>query len=112
MEVYAKDKKMTKLLTNAVAIQKKYGAICGLKIQQRLNELRNAANLAEIASMKHLQFHSLQGDRVGAWSIKVHTNNKMTFIRAIEPVVYLKDGSIDLSAVTAIEIIDPCVDYH
>lgn len=112
MEVYAKDKKMTKLLTNPVALQKKYGAICGPKVMQRLNELRSAANLAEIANLKSLQFHALRGDRAGEWSIKVHANNKMTFIRAIEPLVYLKDGSIDLSAVTAVEIVDPCVDYH
>ena len=103
---------MTKLLTNPIAIQKKYGAICGSKVMQRLNELRSAVNLADIANMKSLQFHSLRGDRAGEWSIKVHANNKMTFIRAIEPLVYLKDGSIDLSAITAIEIVDLCVDYH
>ena len=47
MKVYPKDKKMTKLLTNPIAIQKKYGAICGSKVMQRLNELRSAVNLTK-----------------------------------------------------------------
>lgn len=103
---------MTKLLSNAVLLKKEYGDVCTKKLQQRLAEMQAVENLLELSRMPHLQFHALHGDRKGQWSISVVKNYKMTFIEAVDPIPVLPDGSIDLAAITAVRIIDPCVDYH
>ena len=112
MEVYGKDKKVDKILTHAVTMKKEYGETCARRLQQRLMEIKAAENLLELSRLPQLQFHALHGKRKGQWSISVVKNYKMTFIEAVDPLPVLPDGSIDLAAITAVRIIDPCVDYH
>lgn len=111
MEVFAKDKKMEKLISSDKALQKAYGAPTARIIQRRISELRALSNLQMAITLPQLKFHALSGNRKNQWAIKIDGNNRMILIEAQQNSCPSPNTS-DLSHITAITITELCIDYH
>jgi proteic killer suppression protein len=80
-----------------------------LKIQLRLDQLRAALTLADMAALPAARCHELQGDRQGQLAVDLVHPWRMIFT----PVEWIeKDaGGLDWSKVEVI-VIEEIVDYH
>lgn len=103
MKLSYKSNKLEKSLTNDKEILKSFGSLAK-KIKQRVTELREADNLAVIATLPFMRLHPYIGDRKGEWSIDVFKNWRICFEIANEPIPILEDGGVNLAKVTSIKI--------
>ena len=110
MEIFYKTEKLEKTLTNDRAMFKAYGKLI-TKVEQRMEQLKEADNLAIINKNPRLKLHRLQGKRQNEWSINIVKNWVITFEIANEPIPILPDGSHDFKNITKVKIL-PVEDYH
>ena len=73
-------------------------------IRRRLDELRAANSLAEIAQLPRPRMHQLKGDRQGQISLDLDHPYRLLLIVANDPVPQRDNGSINLGKVTAVMI--------
>jgi len=83
--------------------QKQLGTNASKKFKRRLDDLRAARDLAEMAMLPG-RLHPLLGDRSGEFSLDLEHPNRLLLVPAHDPIPLREDGGIDWSAVTAIEI--------
>ena len=106
MDIYFKTKKLQKICSKQAETIKKFGAKCGKKLQQRMMELAAAENLTDISRLPPARCHELTGNRKGQLSVDLEHPYRLLFIPAHNPIPVLKDGGLDWSSVSEIEIID------
>ncbi|MBO8154785.1 hypothetical protein [Thermovirga sp.] len=111
MDVSFKTRKLERILAKKEKILTTWGHQAGLKVMQRLKELEAAPNLFCLTKRKSLHFHLLKGDRSGTYAINVWRGLRMVFEPNHNPPPRLEDGSIDLSRVTCITILE-VGNYH
>jgi plasmid maintenance system killer protein len=109
MRISYESKKLEKQLTDAKLLVKTYGELAK-NIQKRQNELESFENLGEAKDFLP-SLHSLSGDRLGQWAVKISGNYRLIFEPANDPLPCLEDGGLDLNQITEICIIE-VVDYH
>ena len=80
-------------------------------IMRRMKVLEMAPTLADVPSEKPEKRHELTGNRKGEFAVYVKYPYRITFVPNHSPVPKMKDGGIDLTRVTAIEILK-VEDYH
>ncbi|MFW8600138.1 type II toxin-antitoxin system RelE/ParE family toxin [Desulfobacterota bacterium M19] len=111
MVIYFKTKKLQKLCSKRAEVIKKLGAKGGLKLQQRMMELRAANTLEDISRVPPARCHELTGNRQGQLSVDLDHPYRLLFVPANNPKPERKDGGLDWSGVTEVEIIG-VVDTH
>lgn len=109
--MFGKNKKVEKLLSTHKEAVKKYGSQIANLIFLRVQQLRAVANLKELSELRFLAFHALLHDRAGQWAVTLTKNYRMTLTCAGE-TPRKADGSADLEQITAVVVLEPCVDYH
>jgi toxin HigB-1 len=101
MKLLYKNNKLEKSFNTDKGLAKSYGTLAK-KIKQRRQQLESAENLGVIAQLPALRLHQYHGDRKGTWSIDIHQNWRILFEIDQNPIPTVKDGGIDLQAITII----------
>jgi len=110
MEISFKSKKLEKQLTDPEELKKSFGQLAR-KVNQRLNDLTAADNLAIMRSIPAAKCHELTGNRKGELSIEVSVNYRMIFEPNHNPTPRKDDGGLCWEEVTKIQI-NEIQDYH
>ncbi|MES2648118.1 MAG: type II toxin-antitoxin system RelE/ParE family toxin [Bacteroidota bacterium] len=110
MQIEYKTKKLKKVLTDPVLIQKNFGDNAK-KVAQRMQEMRDAPNLAVLISIPAARCHSLSGNRQNEYAVSISPNHRLIFEIANDPVPGNNDGSVNTLLVTIIRILES-TDYH
>jgi proteic killer suppression protein len=97
-------------LETKAAMDKAFGERAG-RLRLRLGVLEEAQSLADVPTGPPERCHPLKHDRKGQFAVTVCGNWRIIFRPHHDPLPVLADQSLDLTAVTAIEIIE-VVDYH
>ena len=84
---------------------REYGPQRAKLLGRRLDELRAAACLADIAGLPQTRCHELKGDRSGQLSVDLDHPYRLLFEVVDEPVPRKPDGGLDWTRVTAVRII-------
>ena len=111
MDIYFTKKKLEKVCSQEKEMQKQLGAEMAKKLKQRLMELKAATNLLEVSYLPPTRLHELTGNRRGQFTVDLKHPYRLLFIPVNDTIVRLKDGGIDRSKVTLIEIIE-IIDFH
>lgn len=110
MEVYFRDERLQKLLTEERACCRRFGAACTRKIKLRLTLLDQAINLEEMLYTPG-RCHPLKHDRKGQFALDLAGGFRLVFSPADDPVPMLPDGSLDLRQVRIVQVLE-VIDYH
>ncbi len=110
MEITFANRRLRRQLESEREIMKAFGER-GRKLMRRLAVLQAAATLADVPATPPERRHQLSGDMAGCFAVDITANWRLVFRPAHDPVPTLPDGGIDLTKVTAVEIVE-IVDYH
>ena len=105
MDLTFRTRKLEKLANSEKEQLRQLGKNAAKKFKRRLDDLRAARNLAEMALLPG-RLHPLTGDRSGEFSLDLEHPNRLLFVAAHDPIPVKDDGSLDWEAVTAVEIIE------
>lgn len=103
MKLSYKNNKLEKSLTTDKGLVKSYGKLAK-KLKQRRIQLESADNLELISKLPVLRLHQYIGKDKGTWSIDIQENWRILFQIDQDPVPTLKDGGVDLKAISMISI--------
>lgn len=106
MRIFFKIRKLQKICSESSESQKRLGAKCGRKLQQRMMELKAAQNLSDISRLPPARCHELTGDRAGQFSVDLEHPYRLLFIVANNPYPVRESGGVDWDGVSEIEIIE------
>lgn len=104
MEIFFKDKKLKKACEDIAVLKKKYGAVQGELIIQRINELSSAENLFDISRLPQAGLHSLKGEFKGCFAVSI----KQPFRLIMR---YENGNSGDLKSITQVTL-EEVINYH
>ena len=104
LDLIFRTKKLQKECNNFRMLQRTHGARRATLIRRRLDELRAANSLAEIAQLPGPRIHQLKGDRQGQISLDLDHPYRLLLIVANDPIPQRDNGSINLAKVTAVMI--------
>ena len=109
MDIAFRREKLRKICNDSRLLAKEYGRDRAVKIQLRLDQLRAARTLADMATLPAARCHELQGDRQGQLAVDLVHPWRLIFT----PVEWIKNasGGLDWSKVEAV-VIEEIVDYH
>ena len=111
MEIGYRTRRLSRLCLEAQEAQRQLGPANARRLQQRLYELRASRNLAEMMLLPAARCHPLRGDRAGEYAASLQGPWRLVFVPDVGLLPRRPDGGLDLSAVTAIEIVE-VEDYH
>jgi len=111
MLIYFKTRHLHKICSKENEAIKKLGLKMARKLQQRMMELSAAPFLDYISKLPPPRCHQLKGQRSGQFSVDLDHPYRLVFVPANNPIPEEKDGSIDLTKIDSIEIID-ILDTH
>ncbi|OHB66292.1 MAG: killer suppression protein [Planctomycetes bacterium RBG_13_63_9] len=110
MEIWFGSARLQKLCNSNSKLRGKYGPRMAGLIQQRLVDLAEVQNLAEMRLLPG-RCHELSGDLRGSLAVDLVHPDRLVFKPANDPIPVKEDGGLDWSAVTEIEIAG-IGDYH
>ena len=96
--------KLEKLCNSKAYRERECGSERAKRLGRRLDELRAAACLADIAKLPQARCHELKGNRGGQISVDLDHPYRLLFTVANDPIPRRADGGLDWSEVTAIMI--------
>jgi proteic killer suppression protein len=111
MEIFFRTRKLQRILCSESALVREYGEANARLIMRRLVILDAAECLADVPQAPPDRCHALSGRREGQFAVDAKHPQRIIFRPADEPLPMTEDGSLDLSRVTSIEILD-VKDYH
>lgn len=111
MVVYFKSARIQTIFNSANKLHRKYGKDQADKIMQRMAEIEAFDNLAQLREYPPARFHKLAAERNGQYAVDLHKAYRLILEPANDPLALLPDGSVDLSKVTEVYIVE-IVDYH
>jgi len=79
VEVRFKTKKLQKQYEQSSEATKAYGQEVGRRYIQRINIIKQALDIDQLCNLPVLRCHSLKGDRLGQWSIKLVDRYRLIF---------------------------------
>jgi proteic killer suppression protein len=106
MEIYFKNTRLRKQLTNEKAMVAKHGPKRASLLQQRLSEIEASANLDVLSRLPGPRFHPLTKDRRGQLSVDLDHPYRLLLVPEHDPVPELPSGGMDLRAITKVVIIE------
>lgn len=92
-------------------LSRRYGPENAKRIRRRLDDLRAAANFAELHSLFGGRLHPLRADRAGQFALDVRHPQRLLLEPADDPLPLKPDGGLDWSLVTVARILG-VEDYH
>jgi proteic killer suppression protein len=109
VDIAFRREKLRKVCNDSRLLAKEYGRERAVKIQLRLDQLRAASTLSEMATLPGARCHELRGAREGQLAVDLVQPWRLIFM----PFEWVeKDtGGLDWSKVEAI-LIEEIVDYH
>jgi len=111
VDISFKNKKTQRVLNSSAELTKKYGAINARIIQRRMVFLQAAPTLADVPHRRPERRHQLEGKRQNEYAVDVEHPFRIVFKPGHNPIPKTRDGGVDLTRVTAIEILG-VEDYH
>jgi proteic killer suppression protein len=111
VEVHFGTRKLAKIMNSEKEIVREYGPKIGDKVKKRLALLEAAPSLEAVPHTPPIRRHALSQNRKGQFSVDLIHPYRLVFEPYHSPLPIKSDGSIDLSRVTAIKIIE-VEDYH
>jgi proteic killer suppression protein len=110
LDIAFASEQLRKLCNNSAAVRKKYGQGNAKKLLTRLEDLASATCLEDV---RHLagHCHELTGDRAGQLAMSLEGGWRLIFTPAHDPLPRRRDGSLDWTRVSAIEVLE-IVNYH
>lgn len=111
MEVCFHTTKTQRLCSSETQMRKKWGVKTAKKLMQRFTQFDAASSLAVIAKLPGARLHLLEGDRKGQFAVDAGGAQRLVFKPNHNPIPKKGDGSLDLSGVTSVAVLD-VVDYH
>lgn len=106
MQLFFKSRKLQKICSSSIEARKHLGHKGGMKLEQRMMELKAAITLADISRLPPARCHELTGNRAGQLSVDLEHPYRLLFIVANNPYPERESGGLDWSKVSEIEIID------
>jgi plasmid maintenance system killer protein len=110
MDVFFTSERLAGLLGSERALRKEFGPENAKWILRRLDNLRFAGNLAELATLPG-NLHELTGDRRGTLAINLKHGYRLLIQPADEPPPRKPDGGLDWQAVRSVVVVG-VEDYH
>src|SRR5262245_10994575 len=110
MHISFASKKLCREMSSESEMRRAYGDRAK-RLMMRLGVLKNGASLADVPSSPPERCHPLTGEYEGCFAVDVTGNWRLIFCPDHETVPTNEDGSVNLAAVTHIEIIG-VRDYH
>lgn len=110
MEIFYKNRKLEKQLTDPKEMAKSFGQLAR-KVNQRLEDLKAADTLAVLKTIPAARCHELTGNRKDELTINVSGNYRMIFEPYHNPIPKKDDGGLNWEEVTKI-MINEIEDYH
>lgn len=111
MNLSYKTRRLKKQLTNPKELAKKSYEKFARKVNQRIKELTDADNLANMRTLPAARCHELTGDRKGALAVSISGNYRLIFVPKQNPIPRKADGGLNWKEVTQIQI-NKIEDYH
>lgn len=106
MDIIFKTTKLAKECNEFRLLQKVHGERRARLIRRRLDELRAANTLAEISHLPPPRMHQLKGERQGQISLDLDHPYRLLITVANNPVPKKDNGSINLSKVTIVMVLE------
>jgi len=111
MKISCCTRKLAKIMNSKRDIIRTYGEVRGKVIMRRMAVLAAAECLADVPTGPPPRRHELVLNRKGQFAVDITENYRLTFEPTNDPLPVLKDGGIDLKAITEIRILG-VEDYH
>ena len=106
MEIYFRTRKLQKLCNKSREAVKSLGPRMARVLQLRLEQLKAADFLADVAALPQARCHELTGDLKGHLSVDLVHPYRLLLIPANDPVPRKADAGLDWSRVTEVEVVD------
>jgi plasmid maintenance system killer protein len=100
-----KDKKLEKICNKHHVAVKAWGNEHAGLLRKRLDEMRDAENLAVLMKIPQARCHQLKGDLKGTFSVDLRNPYRLIFEPANDPLPGLPNGGIDYMRITIIRIL-------
>ncbi len=110
MDILFASKILERLCHDDKLATRTFGVPSARKLRTRLDDLIAAANL-EYARKLPGRFHGLTHDRTGQFALELHGGWRLVLEPANVPLPTRADGTIDLSKITTIRVVE-IGDYH
>lgn len=110
MDVFFVNERLAKLLQSNKQLIREFGPENAKWIPRRLDNLRFAANLAEMFTLPG-GLHPLFGDRAETFAINLKNGYRLILAPANEPPPRMAEGGLDLNAIVAVIVI-AVENYH
>jgi plasmid maintenance system killer protein len=110
LEIRFRTRQLQRLCNSRKELQRGFGGLANV-IELRLQLLGAAKHLGQVPHSPPVHRHQLTGSRSGQFAVSLRNPHRLVFRPDHDPVPVRPDGGIDVSAVTAIEIIE-ITDYH
>lgn len=104
MDILFRSRKLRELCHDDALATRTFGPESARKLRARLDDLAALANLS-LARRLPGRFHPLTADRAGQYAVDLHGGHRLALEPAGDSIPTLPDGSLDLSAVTAIRVV-------
>ena len=104
-------RKLAKLCSTWDQMIRAFGLEMARRLGARLNELGQAASLAELRTLPHVRAHELVGDRDEQISLDLVHPYRLILSVANDPVPRLPEGGLDWQLITSV-VIDEITDTH
>jgi len=111
MDIIFKTKRLEKELNSSKRLIKKYGSKTTRFIMRRMKVLAAANSLADVPHQPPERCHQLSGGRDEQFAVVIRDQWRLIFVPNHETIPRKRAGGIELSQITAIEIIW-IGDYH
>jgi proteic killer suppression protein len=111
VEIFFKNTKLAKVLSEEARLLKAYGARNARQIRLRLAVLTASVTLEDVSIKPPDRRHQLKGDFRGCFAVDAEHPFRIVFEPATNPLPLKADGGLDLRQITAITILD-IIDYH
>jgi plasmid maintenance system killer protein len=100
------NKKLAKLLSTEKELIRTYGPDNGRRIARRLQNIADAANLAELAKIPQTRVHELSGDRDEQISVDVKHPYRLLLASDHEQTPRKEDGGLDWERITKVQVLE------
>src|SRR5262245_40374891 len=107
-----RSRKLKKLFESNRELVKAFGQRMAVAIQNRLVVLDASSHLGKVPTVRPERCHALKQDRHGEYAVDLIDQWRLIFRPDHDPVPTLPDGGIDLTSVTAIEILEVSDHYN
>lgn len=106
MQIEFRTKALGKVCNDSKVATKKLGSEMAKKLRVRLDAIRAASNLGQLAHPMPGRFHELKGDRKGQISADLVHPYRLLLEPVEDPRPVKDDGGLDWSSVTAVRVIE------